>query len=207
MKPYIVGLTGQSGAGKTTVCDTFASLGFHIINADLISRYVTENNKTCISQLKTAFGDEYIENGVLNRRKLGSLVFADREKLDKLMSVTFPYIIEEICRRIEKIGENSIIVIDAPTLFESGLDKSCDIIVSVIANRNLRLNRIIERDGLSEKEAEKRFSSQMSEEFFKNNSDCVLENNGSVKEMIDKAIITAQNIKEIYYGKKSKKEE
>ncbi len=207
MKSYIIGLTGQSGSGKTTVCDTFKSLGFHIINADLVSKYITENSKSCIDELKTAFGEEYIENGVLNRRKLGSLVFADREKLDKLMEITFPYIIDEINRQIENIGNNKLIVVDAPTLFESGLNKSCDEIVSVISDKALRLDRIMKRDKISKEEAEKRFSSQFSEKFFKENSDFIIENNGSEEELIKKAVLTAQSIKEIYNGKKSKEKE
>ena len=207
MKSYIIGLTGQSGAGKTTVCDTFKSLGIQIINADLVSKYITENSKACIDELKTAFGEEYIENGVLNRRKLGSLVFADREKLDKLMEITFPYIIDEINRQIENIGNNKLIVVDAPTLFESGLNKSCDEIVSVISDKALRLDRIMKRDKISKEEAEKRFSSQLSEKFFKENSDFIIENNGSEEELIKKAVLTAQSIKEIYNGKKSKEKE
>ena len=207
MKSYIIGLSGQSGAGKTTVCDTFKSLGFKIINADSVSKYITESSKACIDELKTAFGEEYIENGILNRRKLGSLVFADREKLDKLMEITFPYIIEEINKQIARIGNNKVIIIDAPTLFESGLDKSCDEIVSVISDKTLRLDRIIKRDKISKEEAEKRFSSQFSEKFFKDNSDFIIENNGSEDELIKKTILTAQSIKEIYNGKKSKKEE
>lgn len=207
MKSYIIGLTGQSGAGKTTVCDTFKSLGFQIINADLVSKYITENSKACIDELKTAFGEEYIENGVLNRRKMGSLVFADREKLDKLMEITFPYIIDEISRQIANIGNNKMIVVDAPTLFESGLNKSCDEIVSVISDKALRLDRIMKRDKISKEEAEKRFSSQLSEKFFKENSDFIIENNGSEDELIKKAVLTAQSIKEIYNGKKSKEKE
>ena len=207
MKSYIIGLTGQSGAGKTTVCDTFKSLGLQIINADLVSKYITENSKVCIDELKTAFGEEYIENGVLNRRKLGSLVFADREKLDKLMEITFPYIIDEINRQIENIGNNKLIVVDAPTLFESGLNKSCDEVVSVISDKALRLDRIMKRDKISKEEAEKRFSSQLSEKFFKENSDFIIENNGSEDELIKKTILTAQSIKEIYNGKKSKEKE
>ena len=121
MRSYILGLTGQSGAGKTTVCKTFEMCGFYIIDADLVSRYITDNNKDCLAELKSAFGEEYFENGALNRRKLGSLVFAERNELNKLMSITFPYIIDEINSRIEKIEDDNIAVIDAPTLFESGL--------------------------------------------------------------------------------------
>ncbi len=207
MKSYIVGLTGQSGAGKTTVCDAFKSQGFYIINADLISKEITENNKTCILELQAAFGEEFIDNGVLNRKKLGSLVFDNRDELDKLMSITFPYILDEINSRISKIGSDKLVLIDAPTLFESGLNKRCDTIVSVIADKNLRLDRIINRDKISKIEAENRFSSQLPEDFFRENSDCVIENNGSVNELIKKAVLTAQNIKEIYYGKKSKAKE
>lgn len=201
MRSYIVGLTGQSGAGKTTVCKAFELCGFNIINADMVSRYVTTENESCLAELQSAF-PEYFEQGVLNRRKLGSLVFADKNELAKLTSITFPYIIDEINRRISKIGENSLILIDAPTLFESGLNDCCDKIVSILAEEDLRLRRIIKRDNISMSEAKKRFSSQHSEEFFKANSDYVIENNTSENDLISKAIKTAQDIKEFYYGKK-----
>ena len=202
MRSYILGLTGQSGAGKTTVCKTFEMCGFYIIDADLVSRYITDNDKDCLAELKSAFGEEYFENGALSRRKLGSLVFAERNELNKLMSITFPYIIDEINSRIEKIEDDNIAVIDAPTLFESGLNKICDKIVCVISDRNLRLKRIIKRDNISEREAEKRFSSQLSESFFRKNSDFLIENNSSKIDLINNSLKTAQKIKEIYYGKK-----
>lgn len=201
MKPYIVGLTGQSGAGKTTVSKTFENNGFNIINADLISRYVTTENKECLSKLKAVFFD-YFEKGILNRRKLASLVFSDRKELEKLTSITYPYIIREINRRISEFSDNSIILIDAPTLFESGLNACCDKIVSVVSREDLRLYRIIKRDNISECEVRKRFSSQKSECFFKKNSDFLIENNSSEQDLINKAINTVQKIKEFYYGKK-----
>lgn len=201
MKSYIVGLTGQSGAGKTTVSKTFEENGFNVINADLISRYVTTENKECLSELKTVF-PEYFENGILNRRKLASLVFSDKEELKKLTSITYLYIIKEINRRIGEFGDNSIILIDAPTLFESGLNNCCDKIVSVVSNEDLRLKRIIKRDNISEVEAKKRFSSQMSEDFFKKNSDFFIENNSSEQNLTDKAVNIVHKVKEIYYGKK-----
>ncbi len=203
MRSYIVGLTGQSGAGKTSVCKAFENSGFYIINADLVSKNVTSNNKDCINELREAFGKEYIENGKLNRRKLGSLVFADIEKLNKLMSITFPYIIYEINSIIDKLGSDKIVVIDAPTLFESGLNNNCDKIVSVISDEAIRLKRIIKRDNISETEAKKRFSSQFTESFFRNNSDFLIENNNSEKELIDQALKIATKIKEFFYGKKA----
>ncbi len=201
MKSFIVGLTGQSGAGKTTVCKAFQSNGFHIINADMVSRFVTQENKDCIKKLRFVFSD-YFENGVLNRRRLGSFVFSDKGELRKLTSITYPYIIEEINKRIEKIGGDEIVLIDAPTLFESGLDKSCDRIISVVADEKLRLERIIKRDDISKAEAEKRFSSQLSENFFKKHSDYLIKNNSDKNSLISNANQTAKEIKEIYYGKK-----
>lgn len=200
MNPYIVGLTGQSGAGKTTVSEIFKKNGFNVINADLISRYVTAENKECLSELKAVFPD-YFEKGILNRRKLASLVFSDRKELEKLTSITYPYIIREINRRISEFSDSSFILIDAPTLFESGLNNCCDKIVSVVSNEDLRLDRIIKRDNISECEARKRFSSQRSEYFFKANSDFLIENNRSEQDLTDKAVNIVQKVKEIYYGK------
>ena len=117
----IVGLTGQSGAGKTTVCRVFEQNGFTIINADLVARKVTVKGSPCLKELCEFFGQHILfEDGSLNRRLLGDIVFADKKKLELLNSVTYPYITSEILETIRRCSNkgHKLILLDAPTLFE-----------------------------------------------------------------------------------------
>lgn len=175
----VVGLTGQSGSGKTTVSEIFSKNGFHHVNCDLIARDVTSDGSQCLSDIVCEFSDAVLaSNNVLNRRALGSIVFSDRDKLNRLNEIIFPYIIRQLEDTITILKKEnvSLVLLDAPTLFESGADKLCDIVVAVVADYQLRLNRIIERDSISQKEAENRLLSQHTTEFFIDNSDFVIDN-------------------------------
>lgn len=191
----VVGLTGQSGSGKTMVSDYLGDCGYSIINADLVARAVTVRGSACNRELSKLFPDCVNEDLELDRRKLGSIVFNDKEKLSLLNDTIFPYINELIeieIREFEQIG-SSIVILDAPTLFEAGADKHCDMIISVISDDNLRENRIIKRDNLPREQVSARFASQKPKSFFVKHSDYVIENNGtkeallnSVKSLFDK---------------------
>lgn len=196
----LIGLTGQSGAGKSTVSEIFKENGFFVINADLVSKAVADS-EVGMTALKKAFGEEYFENGKLNRKKLGALVFENKEMLDKLNNTLLPIISEEIQKMIEK-SDSPLVLLDAPTLFESGIDKNCDAVISVIAPKNVLINRIMERDSLSFNDAEKRISSQFSEEFFKENSQIVIENNSTLENLKSNAETALNNLlkKQIYGG-------
>ena len=202
-RPHIIGLTGQSGGGKSTVSGVFAERGFEVIDADKVSREVVARGSPCLKELSEAFGREMIlPDGTLDRKRLGEIVFSDRERLRQLDGIMYPYIISRINLKIDSLRERGarFILLDAPTLFEAGADGLCEVIVSVTAREEIRLGRITERDGITEEMAKKRFSSQLSEEFFKAHSDHVIENNGSREELIQKAAEAADKIKE-YYGK------
>jgi len=176
----VVGLTGQTGAGKTHVSKIFAKKGFSIINADIVSRLVVEKDKPCLNELCEFFGrDILLESGRLNRKALGKIVFSDKSKLELLNSIIYPYITAEILNIIRMLAENEkkLILLDAPTLFESRTDDFCELIISVMSHEHIRLQRIMKRDNLSEKDAVNRMSSQLSEEFFKQNSDFIIKNN------------------------------
>ena len=136
MKNIVLGLTGQTGAGKSTLCQYLQQKGCSIIDADQVARDVVEKGSDCIADVILEFGIEYLNmDGSLNRRKLAESVFTDKAKLKKLNDIMFPYIIRNIEEKIQlkKEAEEGIIVLDAPTLFESGCDKFCDKVVSVIA--------------------------------------------------------------------------
>ena len=178
MKNLVVGLTGQTGAGKTTVSDYLKENGVTIIDADHIAREVVESGSACIADIALEFGCEYINmDGTLNRKKMAKTVFTDKAKLKKLNTLIFPYIIDSIRTRTAQLRreQQGIIVLDAPTLFESGADRECDYVVSITAPRQLRRERIIRRDRLTEEEHD--------EEYYKSRSWQVLENDGSVDEL------------------------
>lgn len=175
----IIGLTGQTGAGKSTVCDFLREKGLFIIDCDKVARSVTEKGSKTLSLLADAFGNDIIlEDGTLNRRELASRAFQSAEKTALLNSITHPAITDAINNVIsEHKSEN--IILDAPTLIESGAYKLCDKIVSVLADAEVRKERIIARDNLSLSEAEKRMSAQKDDAFYKEYSDAVIYNNNN----------------------------
>lgn len=178
----VVGLTGQTGAGKSTVSQIFSENGFAVINADIVAREVMEKDSPCLAEVAESFGSEVIDDsGNLDRKKLAAIVFTDKSKLEMLNSVTYPFITKEILNKINTFSGmgNSFILLDAPTLFESGADKFCDIIISVIADAEIREQRIISRDNLTREQAHNRMNSQSDEEFFVSHSDYIINNNGT----------------------------
>ncbi|MCI7232498.1 MAG: dephospho-CoA kinase [Oscillospiraceae bacterium] len=200
----VIGLTGQSGAGKTTVSRVFSQNGFAVIDADIISREVTEKGQPCLTELSEAFGSDIINSdGTLNRKRLGSIVFSDREKLRQLNGIIYPYIIYRIISRIDELSEKGreLILLDAPTLFEANADDLCDLIISVTADESIRMSRIIARDNITPEAAKKRFESQYSEHFFVNHSDFVIINNKTPDVLAAKAEEVAGKIKEYYNAK------
>lgn len=186
MNNIVLGLTGQTGAGKSTLCRYLQTQGCTIIDADQAAREVVEKGTACIADVILEFGVEFLTvDGDLNRRKLAESVFTDKAKLKKLNDIMFPYIINNIKEKIEqtRLHTAGVIVLDAPTLFESGCDKFCDKVVSVIAAQELRCRRIIARDGLSEEEAVHRITAQHSEQFYVERSWIVLQNNEDEEEL------------------------
>ena len=173
MKKTIIGLTGQSGAGKSTVASIFAQNGFFVVDADKVAREVSCDTSV-LERLSATFGEDVIVDGALDRKALGAIVFADKAQLAKLNAIMHP----AICSKMLQMSENcdsEYVLFDAPQLFEGGLDKHCDDIVSVIAPHHILVKRIVARDGISKEMAEKRIASQHTQEFFKKNSTYIIQ--------------------------------
>ncbi|MGN0622696.1 MAG: dephospho-CoA kinase [Oscillospiraceae bacterium] len=197
MKNYtVVGLTGQTGSGKTTVSRVFSENGFEVIDCDKLSRAVTADGSECNKALAKHFPDCVDNEYHLDRNAMAAVVFNDTIKLKLLNDTIFPFITAEINRNILTMTKNGAeyILLDAPTLFEAKADKLCDVIVSCIADASVRKKRIIERDDISAELAESRIASQHSDEFFINNSDYIIKNNGSLQ---DAELQTAEIINKI----------
>ncbi len=185
----IIGLTGMSGAGKTTACEAFAGCGVDIINCDMVARVVVEKGKPALKELAAYFGDEIIlPDGNLDRKKIGNLIFSDEAARLAFNDIIYPFIsYEMIICAVKYIKDGSeYVLLDAPTLFESGTDTFCDIIVSVVAEQEDSIRRIMERDNLSREEAENRLSSQHSADFYREKSDFCVVNNGTMEELKEK---------------------
>ncbi len=186
----VIGLTGQTGAGKSTVSRIFVQNGFRLIDADAISRLVVKRGSHCLADLRECFSDVILTpEGDLDRKAMAAIVFSDRHKLEMLNTIMYPYIMGEILRMIHRFSQQNhkLILLDAPTLFESRADDFCDLIISVVANAELRLKRIMDRDHISECAAIQRMESQLPETFFREHSDTVLENNSSFEELAEAA--------------------
>ncbi|MBQ8869688.1 MAG: dephospho-CoA kinase [Oscillospiraceae bacterium] len=188
----IIGLTGQTGAGKSTVCKLLRQMSFLVIDCDKVAREVTEKGSPLLSRLAEAFGNDIISaDGILDRRLLASRAFSSKDKTELLNKITHPEILNAIKTKISaSTCEN--IVLDAPTLFESGADKLCDRIISVLCDENKRKDRIVARDNLSAEQADVRLSAAKSNEFFTERADAVIYNDGTLSEL-EKNLKTALN--------------
>ncbi len=185
MRNYtLVGLTGPSGSGKSTFVKSLLECGFALIDADKLAREALAPPSPCVEQLKIVFGDDILRaDGEINRPLLAKRAFSSDENVLKLNEITHPRIFMQTLKMIKEYvsrGEN-LIVFDAPVLLESGIDVICDIIVSVIADRETRLERIIKRDNISRELAAERFSVQQSDDFYTSHSDFVVDGKGDKK--------------------------
>jgi dephospho-CoA kinase len=178
----VIGLTGPTGSGKGHVAELFEAYGLPVINADEVYHGLLNPPSLCLEELTDRFGVGILnEDGTLNRRALGQIVFADPQELEALNTITHHHVMAEIRRRLEQLrrADTRAAVIDAPQLFEAGADRDCNVIVSVLADKMLRLERIMRRDEMDAEAAMKRIEAQKNDAFFRTHSDYVIENNDS----------------------------
>ena len=197
MKDHIkvVGLTGGIGTGKSTAAEFLKKKGFAHIDADQIGRDITADGSPMLTVLDSSFGPkgEYgiegfailNEDGSLDRKALASIVFTDMERKLKLDEVMFKAIIAETDRQLSVLSQEAPvgILIDAPLLFEAGLDNRCDIIMLIVADMDVRIHRVCTRDGATEKEVMDRINSQMSDAEKREKSNVIIDNSGSIEEL------------------------
>ena len=202
-KVFLVGLTGPTGSGKSEVSRILAQSQFPIIDADELSRRVVEPGTPCLQKLVEEFSEDILlDDGSLNRRQLARRAFATPEDTKLLNSITHPYIIDltkRILMQLEQIRE-PVAVLDAPLLFESGVDELCDVTVAVVAGKERRLRRIMGRDELTEAQALARMAAQPDEDYYIARAGRVLYNDGELEALRAEARRLADDIREWAHG-------
>lgn len=173
----LVGLTGKTGAGKSTISEYLSRKGAYIIDGDIVAREVLCVDATLITKLCKAFGDILNDDGSLNRKKLAAEAFSSPENTDKLNSIMHPAINNVINEKAKNAFEKyDVVVVDAAAIIESGFADECDFLVVVHAPFDVRKARIISRDNLSEEDALIRLNGQKEDDFYLSKADFVVRN-------------------------------
>lgn len=172
----IIGITGGTGSGKTTLLQCIADRNGLILDCDAIYHELLRTSPALLDAIESRFPGT-VTGGVLDRKKLGAVVFSDKNALGDLNAITHMAVKAEILKRLE--SKPALAAIDAIGLFEGGLDTLCDVTVAVTAPAQDRIKRIMARDGISEEYARSRVAAQHPDEWFTSRCDDVLENNGT----------------------------
>lgn len=185
----VIGITGTSGSGKTTVCNIIEeNYNIKRIDADKIAKELAQKGTEYFNEIVEYFGENILQNAdenlQIDRKKLANIIFYDDIKRKKLNELTQKHVVKNINEKIEEYAKSeSAIVLDVPLLFESGLDKKCDTTIGVIANESLKIKRICKRDNIDKDIAERRILALKSDEFLIQNCTNIITNNGDEEEI------------------------
>ena len=186
----VIGITGPSGSGKGECSKYLLRQGYSILDADAIYHDLLIPPSKCLDELVREFGKHILTaGGLLNRETLASMVFGDenKERLLRLNEISHRHVTDKIQKIICSMRAMGapVCVIDAPLLIEAGLTSMCDFVISVLADKEIRINRIIARDKIDSERAARRIDSQMSDDFYINNSDYTVCNNSDKQVLFD----------------------
>ena len=181
----IIGITGGTGCGKTTALEAIELLGGKVIDCDAVYHSLLQTDNALLSAIEASFPGT-VEDGVLQRKKLGAIVFADEKALADLNAITHSAICREVKRQLE--GCKGLAAIDAIALVESGLTELCDTTVAVTAPEEVRIARLMARDGITQAYAAARIAAQKSQSWFAENCAHTLENSGTRQEFLNKCL-------------------
>ncbi len=176
----IIGITGGTGAGKTTALNELATLDFCIIDCDALYHRLLEEDVELLDELKRRFPPAFV-SGQLDIKALGNIVFQNPDELAALNGITHRFVIREVKAELKQAETEGRVggAIDAIALIESGLGRLCSAVVGIIAPTEERVRRIMIREGISRQYAESRVNAQQPDRFFRKNCDYILENSGS----------------------------
>ncbi len=177
----IIGLTGPTGSGKSSAAKLCEKFNLKLVDCDKLARKAVEKDSDGLLALTKVFGAEILNaDQTLNRKKLASIAFSTSEKTKLLNDTIFPF----IKLLVAKETENSNVLLDAPTLFESGIDNICFKTIAVLSESKKRLKRIIKRDNLTEKDALLRMGAGKNDDFYKKNANYIIYNNSTESEFL-----------------------
>lgn len=160
----VIGLTGGIGSGKSTVARVFNTIGVPVFYADDVAKNIYETDAEVLNSVKKNFGIDVFDNGSLDKMKLGNLIFSDVEKMRQLNSIVHPAVRNAFRTWMKKHPASPYVIIEAAILIESGTHKDCDEIILVTAPQNLRISRVMKRDGVSETSINLRMKNQWTDE-------------------------------------------
>ena len=189
-KPLLVGLTGGIGSGKSTVAKVFESLSVPVFNSDTVAKSIINNDEEVIAQVITTFGAIY-ENGKLNSNKMAEVVFNDKTALKKLNNIIHPKVADYFKRWVEENASSPILIKEAAILIESGAYQQMDKIILVTAPEEIRIERVVQRDHVSEDKVKGRMQAQLSDEEKLTYADFTIDNGG--KELIIPQVMEIYN--------------
>lgn len=185
----IIGITGSSGAGKSTVCEILEDeYNIQVLNADNMTKQLSQKGNKYLTDIVNLFGQEILqEDKELDRPKLANIIYNDVNKRKQLNTCTFKHIHIALQQEIQEIlnkNERAVIAIDAPLLFEAKLEDICDLVVAVIAkDKELQIDRIMQRDYITREQATRRLQAQMSDEFYTTRSQYTIINDGKFEDI------------------------
>ena len=176
----IIGITGNWGAEKSEISKILAKqINGKVINADEEVKELSENGNGYYAKIVELFGISIVENNKLKKQQIAKIIYNDEEKRKELNKLTYKYVVDEIKKRANNTKYKNIII-DAPLLFESGLDKICNFTIGVIADINKKIRRICRRDNIEPETARERLNIQKEDEFYIQKSDYIIENNEKI---------------------------
>ena len=170
----VLGITGGTGAGKTSVLDVIREMGGVVVDCDAVYHEMLNGSEEMRNTINAVFPGVFDADGKLNRQKLGEEVFSRRERLARLNDIVYHFVVPEVERRLGK--DTGLYAIDAINLLESGISELCDKTIAVTAPTELRVRRIMARDGISEQYARMRITAQKPDEYYRTKCDCELTN-------------------------------
>lgn len=195
-QPFVVGITGGIGSGKSTAAKFFEELGIPVYNSDTRAKIIQNENSEVKVKIIKAFGeDSYNEYG-LNKPYLSKQVFQNNEKLNILNSIVHPAVFQDF-ENWKKAQKSDIVMKEAAILIESGSYKDCDVVISVVVDLETRIARTVERDGLSREEILARINNQISDEERIAKSDFIIDNNGDLAHLKNEVEETFIKIKKM----------
>ena len=187
----VIGLTGPTGAGKSSVWAVARELGFKVVDCDRLARIAVEKGSEGLKSLCQVFGNGILRSdGSLDRKALAKIAFSSYEKTELLNKTLLPH----IASLVENEIDEDLVLLDAPTLFESGLDNRCHKTIAVLSDTDIRMQRIMKRDGIDADAARLRMGAGKGDDFYIKNADEVFYNNADLQEFLQKIKEYLENI-------------